>query len=189
MEIDLPVHQPACDKEFLYGVDSFDLHDEAVVPYVEHLQEPFARHTPLLHTREEGVAAEVVHPVHVQLAGDELVEEMLVVLILEDRNRHVERSLFVARLAEVGVDTLHHKERYIFVGNAIDEGVFEDMGERSVADVMEEDRNHSGSCFFVRYFNPFEPQRSNCFLHEMHRSERVPETTVHRTRIDQIREP
>ena len=47
----------------------------------------------LAHASEVAVAAEVVEPVHIELARDELVEEMLGVLVSEDGDGGVELAV------------------------------------------------------------------------------------------------
>ena len=93
VQINLPVHQAACHKEFLHRVDTLHLYHQFVIAYVQHLKQAFAGHTSFLYAGEETVTAEIVHAVHVQLAGNELVEEMFRVLVLEDRDRGIERLL------------------------------------------------------------------------------------------------
>lgn len=73
MQIDLPVHQSSCDEELLDGVYSFGFEDEVIVNYVHHFYQSGGSYISLGHAAEERVSAEVVHTVHVELAGDELV--------------------------------------------------------------------------------------------------------------------
>ena len=128
MEVDLPVHESSCDEELLDGVDALEFDDESVIDDIEHLEESFAGDASFLHAAEERVAAEVVHTVHIELGGDELMEEMAGVLVAEDGNGEIKTGLLVFRsagLLQVAIDLLHHEEGDLFVGDAIDEGMFE----------------------------------------------------------------
>ncbi len=131
MQIDLPIHQAASHEKLFDGIDALDFDHQTVVHHVEHLEQALARHTPLLHAREKGIAAEVVHAVDIELAGDELVEEVARVFVLENSDGLVERALLpkllLARMAEVDIDLLHHEQRDFLVGDAIDQCVLQDV--------------------------------------------------------------
>ena len=193
MQIHLPVHQPPCHQEFLDGIDTFDLHDQPVIPHIQHFQQTLARHTPFLYAREERVAAEIVHAVHIQLAADQLMEEMLRVLVFEDSYCHVQRFrplctsyIRPSYMGQVFIDPLHHEQRDVFVGDAVHERMLQHVGERPVPYIMQQDRYHRGCSFFLRYLHALHPQGLDCLVHQVHCSERVSEAAVCRPRIDQI---
>ena len=188
MHIDLPIHQATADDELLNAVDTFDLHHQAVIAHVEHFQQSLAGNASFLHAREERVAAEIIHPVHVQLARDQLVQEMLRVLVLEDCDGYIQGFSVLGGLlfCKIFVDALHHQERYILVCHAIDDGMLEDMREGSVSDIVQEDRYHRAGLFLFGDCHTFLPERIDRLLHQVHRAQRVTETAVHRARIDQI---
>lgn len=177
MQIDLPVHQSAGDEELLDGVDTFGFKDEFIVNYVHHFDQSGRGYVSFGHAAEERVAAEVVHAVHIELAGNELVQEPPRILIFEDP------------YCEVGSgDSLHHQQGYLFVGYTLNEGMLKYVGERSVSKIVEQDSNHSGLSFLVGDSDPFLLQGAEGFLHEMHGSEGVKEAAVHSSGIDEIRQ-
>lgn len=73
MQIDLPVHQSAGDEELLDGVDTFSFEDKFIVNYVHHFDQSGRGYVSFGHAAEERVPTEVIHAVHIELAGDELV--------------------------------------------------------------------------------------------------------------------
>ena len=182
VQIYLPVHQSAGHQEFLYGIDSLHLHHQSVIAYIEHLQQSFTRHATFLHTCEERIAAEIVHTINVQLTRDKLVQEMLRILVLKDRNCGVQLTI------QVNINPLHHQKRDIFVRHTFNECMLKHMRERSVTDIVQQDGNHRARLFVLRDFHAFETQRSDSLVHQMHRAQRVAETAVHCTRIYQVRQ-
>ncbi len=177
MQIDLPVHQSAGDEELLDGVDAFGFKDKFIVNYVHHFYQSGGGYVSLGHAAEERVSAEVVHTVHVELAGDELVQEPARILIFEDPYREVGSG-----------DSLHHQQGYLFVGYTLNEGMFEYVRERSVSKVMEQDSDGSGLSFLVGDSYAFLPQGAEGFLHKVHSTEGVKEAAVHGSGIDEIRQ-
>ena len=93
VHIHLPIHEAARDDELFDAVDAFFVDDELVVFDVEHIDDTVGADDALAHASEVAVAAEVVEPVHIELARDELVEEMLGVLVSEDGNGGVELAV------------------------------------------------------------------------------------------------
>ena len=77
------------------------------------------------------------------LTGDELVEEALGVLVLEDGDGHAQL------VVQVVVDLLHHHQRDVFMGDAMDEGVLQDVGERAVTNVVHQDGGLYGFCLAI----------------------------------------
>ena len=110
------------------------------------------------------------------------MEEMLRVLVLEDSDSGVERPV------EIFIDSLHHEQRYILVRHAFDERVLQHMGERAVADVMQQNSDHCRRLFLLGNGHILEPQRPNGLLHQVHCAERMPEAAVHCTRVHQVRQ-
>lgn len=177
MQIDLPVHQSAGDEELLDGVDAFGFEDKFIVDDVHHFYQSGGGYVSFGHAAEERVPAEVVHAVHIELAGNELVQEPPRILIFEDPYRKVRSR-----------DSLHHQQGYLFVGYTLNEGMLEYMGERSVSEIMEQDGNHSSLSLLVGDSYSFLPQGAESFLHKMHGSKGVKEAAMHSPGIDEIRQ-
>ena len=84
MHIHLPIHEAAADDELLDAVDALFVDDKFVVVDVEHGDDAVGAYDALADTGEEAVASQIVETVHVELRGDQLVEEMLMILVGED---------------------------------------------------------------------------------------------------------
>jgi hypothetical protein len=74
VQVYLPVHQPACYYEFFYWMYSFFLYHQLIVAYGKHLEYAVVADNAFWYTGIKAVPVQVVHPVHVQLAADELVQ-------------------------------------------------------------------------------------------------------------------
>ena len=67
VHVDLPVHEASCYQEFLNAVDALCIDHELIVFHVEHGEQAFGIDTAFGDSRIEGVAAQVVQAVHVEL--------------------------------------------------------------------------------------------------------------------------
>ena len=90
MHIYLPVHQSPGDDKLLHAIDTLLVHHQLVVVHIEHRDDAVGAHDALAHTGEERVAAQVVEAVHIELATDELVQEMLMVSVGEYLNGDIQ---------------------------------------------------------------------------------------------------
>ena len=93
VQIDLPIHESTSGQEILDGVDAFCLDYQTVVADVEHFDDTGGADVAFGDTCEEGVAAQIVQTVHVQLAGDELMENLVGVFVLENADGQIQASL------------------------------------------------------------------------------------------------
>ena len=104
MQIDLPVHQSAGGEVVLQRIDTLLIDHEFIIHHIEHLDDACRTDITLSDARIERVAPQVVETVHIQLAGDELVEEVLRIVALEDRDGQIQLSV------QVAVDLFHHHQ-------------------------------------------------------------------------------
>ena len=138
VQVHLPVHEPPRDQEVFHGIDAFRLDHDAAVrsPFRRMHPERFddALHADLAfdHACVERIAAQVIETVHVELAGDELVEEGTFVRIVKDLEGQFQRA------TEAFVQAQQEPTAHGFVPEALDELMFERVGERSVADVVQQ---------------------------------------------------
>ena len=109
----------------------------------QHLDDSVIADHALAHSGEETVPCEVVHPVHIQLAADQLVQEHFRVGVGEYADGCVQRAI------EHHVQASHHKQRYLLVMHILDQHMFEGVGEGAMADVMQEDGDLR-ACFLIR---------------------------------------
>lgn len=163
VEVDLPVHDPPAGEEAFDGVDAFLLDDQAVVGHVEHLDDAVVADDAFADAGEVAVAVEVVHPVHIELAGDQLVEEVFFVFAFEDADGEVEPAL------EFVVEALHEVERKFFVVG-FDQGVFQGVGEGAVSDVVEQDGNFDGFGFAFIDLDALAFEAVDGFAHQVQRA-------------------
>ena len=180
VQVDLPVHQAPGDDELLNGIDAFFLNDEPPVVNVEHADDALGADHALADPGEEAVPAEVVHPVHVELARDEVVQEALGVVVVEDFDRRVEHAVHLL------VEARHDERAHLLVVNAPDERVLEGMAEWAVAHVVQEDGQAGPTEFVFGDDDAFFPQGIEGLLHQEHGPEGVVEPVVDRPRVDQV---
>ena len=155
---------------------------QCIVDNVEHLDDACRSYVALGDASEERVASQIVQAVHVELTGDELMEEVLGILILEDADGERELS------AEVMVHLFHHHQRDVFVRDAADKRVFQYMRERPVSDVVHQDGSFNSLGFAVEYEQALVLQREDGLAHQMEGSERVLEARVAGSRVDHRRQ-
>jgi len=179
VHIDLPVHEPSRDDEFLDAVDALLVDDELVVVDVEHRDDAVSADDAFADACEEAVTSEVVETIHVELAGDELVEEMLVVGVAEDVDSEVELS--------VGVHALHEEVGEVLVMSA-DDDMLGGVREGAVTDVVQEDGELCALAFVVGDVDALLSQDVESAFHEVESAEHVAETCVHGARIDKAGE-
>ena len=185
MHIDLPVHEAAADDELLDAVDALLVDHELVVVDVEHGDDAVGADDALADAGEEAVAAEVVEAVHVELAADELVEEVFGVGVAEDGDSHVERG---GDLGGAGVAHLfHHHEGQPLVVD-VDQDALGGVGEGAVADVVEEDGEPGGAALVVGDPGALETQGVEGAAHEVEGAEHVGEAGVHGAGVDEVGE-
>ena len=101
------------------------------------------------------------------------MQEMLRVLVLENSDRCIQRSLctlyFVPLyLREVFIDPLHHQQRYILVRHAIHDGMLQHVRERPVTNVMQQNSDHGACLLRLRDLHSFQAQGANRLVHEVH---------------------
>ena len=181
VEVDLPVHQPSRDDEFLDGVDALFVDDELVVVHVEHRDDAVGADDAFADSGEERVAPEVVEPVHIELGGDELVEEASRVGVVEYADSQLQTAI------RFTVNLLHKKQRQMFVMH-VAEGAFGGVGEGSVSDVVEENGEFGGLAFVVAYLHPFLSQHFEGSSHQVECAEHMAEAGVHSAWVDEIGE-
>ena len=87
---------------------------------------------------------------------------------------------------QIQIDSLHHQQRYILVRHAVHQRVLQYMRKGAVTDVVQQNGYHGCRGFIVRYLHTLQPERTDCFAHQMHRSYRMAETAVLRTGINQV---
>ena len=108
---------------------------------------------------------------------------MFGIFVLEDRDRRIQLTV------QIEVDPLHHEKGDVFVRYAIHDRMLEHMRERSMTDIVQQDGDHSARLFLLGDLHTLEPQRGNGLVHQVHRTERVTETAVHRTGVNEVRQP
>ncbi len=186
VEVGLPVHEPAGDEEVLDGVDALRLdHDLRVGParegmHAHGLEQALDPHLPLRHAGVEGVAPEVVEPIHVELARDQLVEEGAVVRVVEHGEGQVERT--VHALVEVGQEDPAH----VLVRKVLDELVFEGVGEGAVPHVVQQGHGQGGGLLLRAHGRALLGQVGEGVLHEGHRPQCMVEAGVLGARKDEV---
>ena len=111
------------------------------------------------------------------------MQKMLGILVGEDTYGGVQRAVHLA------VDLLHHHERHILVGYALDQGVLHHVRERRMSQVVQQDSNHGAVGFLVGDGYTFLPQRSYRIAHQVHCAYRVQKAAVLCARINDIRQP
>ena len=183
VKVNLPIHQTAGGEVVLERVDTFLLYDEAVVNHVEHLDDACRSDVALGNSCEERVASQVVETVHIELAGDELMQESLGVVVLEDSDGHSQP------VVQVVIDALHHHQRNVLVRDAVNERILEDVRERSVPDVVHEDSRLHSLRLRVEDELSFLLQREDGLAHEVESTEGVLKTGVAGARIDDRSQP
>ena len=103
MQVYLPVHQTARSKIVLDRIDTVRFYDKRIVHNIQHLDDSCRPDVPFCHAREKTVTSQIVKSVHIELAGDELMEERLGVVVLEDADGEVQCPVHLL------VDTVHHQ--------------------------------------------------------------------------------
>ena len=181
VEIDLPVHEPSRDDELLDGIDAFFVDNEHVVLDVEHIDDALGADNTLADAGEEAVARQVVEPVHIELRGDELVQEMARIGVVENLYGCLQAA------TEFGVESAHKKSRQVLVVH-IAEHLLGGVREGSVPYIVQQDGELHAQRLVVAYRHPLGAQHGNGAFHQIERTEHVAETAVHRPRIDQIGE-
>ena len=112
--------------------------------HVQHLYYARTADVALVDTCKETVAPQVVEPVHVELAADELVQVVLGVFVLEYLDGQVKL------VAQLMVYLSHHHQRYLFVGYALEQCVFKHMAERAVPYVVHQYCRLDGLAFILQ---------------------------------------
>ena len=115
-----------------------------IVYHIEHLDDTSRTNVTFRHSCIERITTKIVEPVHIELTGDQLVQEVLRVLTLEDRNSQVQLPV------EMTVDFFHHQQRDLLMRNIVDEGIFQDMREGTVTDIVHQDGRLDCFCFGVK---------------------------------------
>ena len=80
------------------------------------------------------------------------MKEVLRVLVLEDRYSRIQCAVHLA------VDLLHHDQRHILMGDTLDQGVLHHMGERCMAEVVQQDSYPCAVGLVGCYVHTFLPQ-------------------------------
>ena len=177
MQIDLPVHQAAGGEEVLNRIDAFGLYYQVVILYIQHLDNAGGANVAFGHSGIEAVAAQVVQAVHIQLPAYQLVQEALGVFILENLNGECQLSVHFL------VDTFHQHQGDVFVGDALHDGIFQYVGEGSVADVVHQDSGFHSFGFAVEDKVSFGGKLLDGLTHQVEGSQRVLEPCMLRTGI------
>ena len=183
MQIHLPVHQAARDKEFFDRVDRFLFHHQAIIHDLQHLQDPIAADHAFAHARVETVAVEVIDAIHIQLAAHELMQGAPRMPVAEDRKAHLQTAI------ETIVERIHHQGADVLVHDPFHDAVLQGVAERSVADIVQQDRDGSADLFLIGNVVPFAAQRGDRLTDQMHGPERVMETRVQCAGIHQMPKP
>jgi len=186
VQVHLPVHEPPRDQEVFDRVDAFRLDCHFRVgtalqrTHAHRLDEPLHADFALRHACVKRVAPQVVEPVHVELAGDELVEEGTLVGPIEDFDRLVQRA--VESLVQVEKEHPAHP----LVVEVGDELVLQRVRVRPVADVVQERRRECRGVFFRADGRALFRETLERVLHECHRPERMHEARVLGPRKDEV---
>ena len=77
-------------------------------------------------------------------------------------------------------------ERYLFVGDALHQRVFEHMRERAVPHIVEEHCRHCRCPFVVGDSDTFLPQIADSLFGEVHSSDGVKQTSVDSSRVNEM---
>ena len=85
------------------------IYNQRVIYHVEHLNDSGRADIPFCHPRIERVTSQIVKTVHIELTGNQLVQEVLWIFSFEDGDGQVQLSV------EVLIDLLHHQQGDIFV--------------------------------------------------------------------------
>ena len=93
MQIDLPIHEPSRHEEFLNGIDPLLFDHQSVVFDSEHFDDAFTPNFALCHPGVKTIPREVIHAIHVQLRSDQLMEKTLWMVVVEDSNSRVQRTV------------------------------------------------------------------------------------------------
>ena len=177
VEIDLPVHQPPGDEEFFNGINALFLHHQFPIVYGEHFDDAVIPDDPLVDPGEKTVPVEVVHAVHVQLAGDELVEEFFWVFVFENTDGEGELP------AKFLVQPFHEKEGDFFMVD-IDEGMLQSVRKGAMPDVMEQNGDGNSLGLLLRNVHSFGAKHVDGLPHEVERTEGMVETGVERAGVN-----
>jgi hypothetical protein len=148
VQVDLPVHQPPGHEEFFDRINPFFLHHQLALVHGQHLDDAVVADHAFVDAGEVAVAVEVVHPVHVELAGDELMEEFFGVLVFKNIDCQREGA------AEFFVELFHKEPGEFFMGN-VDEGMLQGMRKRPVPDVVQQYGDAGSRSLFIRNSHPF----------------------------------
>src|SRR5690606_5429427 len=93
MQIHLPVHQPPCAEEIFNTVDPFLLHHQLVVADIQHRHDTIYPDGSFLDACKEGIATQVVEPVHIELARYQGMKEFPWIAVPENLQGQVKRSV------------------------------------------------------------------------------------------------
>ena len=180
MEVHLPVHQSPGHQEFFDGIDAFFLHHQGITLHGQHLQDPVVADGSFDHAGEETVAGEVVHPIHVQLSAHELVQEALRVGVAEDVDRRLQFTIAFR------VQFFHDQQGDGFVAHFRDHDALQGMGERAVADVVQEDGDAGALFLFRTDVHAFGPEFLQGQCHQMIGAQGVVQAGMHGARINEM---
>ena len=150
MQVNLPVHQTTRIQHLLHGVDALAYHGNVRTCLPRHrvhahaVQDALYANAAFNDTREVRIAPEIVHPVHVQLARNKLVEKRSLVFVVE----HLKRQVY--RWTQLRSQRLYQSTADVFMGRFKDEPFFAGMRKRRMADVVQQHCSKGRGMLFVR---------------------------------------
>src|SRR5690606_17358405 len=92
MQVDLPIHQPPCNKEFLDRINPLLLDDEFIINNVKHIDNAIETNHTLGHTGKKAIPIQIIHPVDVELTGYQLEKKLPCVAVIEHLNSQIEST-------------------------------------------------------------------------------------------------
>lgn len=147
---------------------------------IQHPNDAFRTDLPFVYTGEKAVPPQVVHPIHVELTGNEVMQEAFGVVVIEDFNGRIELPI------ELFVESGHDQRADFLMVNASNKGVFQGVTEGPVANIVKQNGETCASVLLLGDDDAFLAKRVQGLLHQVQGANSMVKTVVHCAWINQV---
>jgi hypothetical protein len=146
----------------------------------KHFDDPLCADDAFGNACKKAVAGEVIQPVDVELTCNQLGEVFFRMCVVVDFHAGSKGT------SENPAQPFEEKRGDLLMMDALNDRIFEGVRKRAVADIVEQDGNKCALCIFSS--NNMSPgfENGDGFLHQVHGSQRMLETGVQGSGIDQV---
>ena len=89
MQINLPVHKSAGYQKFFNGINSFFLYHQFSIMHRKHFDDPVITNHTFGNPGKKTISVEIIHPVHIQLTGYQLMQKFFWIMIGKNINGRI----------------------------------------------------------------------------------------------------